>query len=90
MRSATTDRKKLIDVGAAGPLAGLAVAIPVLVYGLMLSQVGPLAPSGMQEGNSILYALLKRLFKGAGCPTAASTSTSTRWRGRAGSACWSR
>ena len=35
MRKATTNRKQLIDVGAAGPLAGLAVAIPVLVYGLI-------------------------------------------------------
>ena len=28
MRDVATDRKKLIDVGAAGPLAGLIVAIP--------------------------------------------------------------
>src|SRR5262249_28989859 len=38
MRRVTTDRRELIDVGAAGPLAGLAVAIPILVYGLMHSE----------------------------------------------------
>jgi len=67
LQSRTTDRRKLIDIGAAGPLAGLAVAIPVLIYGLSLSKVGPLA-GGLQEGNSLLYAVLKRLVCGAWLP----------------------
>jgi membrane-associated protease RseP (regulator of RpoE activity) len=67
MRKATTNRKQLIDVGAAGPLAGLAVAIPILVYGLMKSEVGPLM-NGLQEGNSILYAVIKWIVKGAWLP----------------------
>jgi len=71
MRKATTDRRQLIDVGAAGPLAGLAVAIPILVYGLMHSEVGPLA-TGTQEGNSILYALIKWFVKGAWLPNSHS------------------
>jgi membrane-associated protease RseP (regulator of RpoE activity) len=68
MRRSTADRKKLIDIGAAGPLAGLAVAIPVLIYGLSLSRVGPSPPVAMQEGNSLLYALLKHAVKGAWLP----------------------
>src|SRR5437763_7818547 len=32
---------------AAGPLAGLLVAIPILVYGLSLSQVKPMAPPAL-------------------------------------------
>lgn len=68
MRRATTDRKKLIDVGAAGPLAGLAVAIPVLLWGLAHSKVGPLMPSGALEGNSFLYAFLKHASKGLWLP----------------------
>ena len=67
LQSRTSDRRKLIDIGAAGPLAGLVVAIPVLAYGLHLSPVGP-SGGGMQEGNSILYAVLKRLVCGMWLP----------------------
>jgi len=66
-QEATADRKKLIDIGAAGPLAGLVVAIPVLWVGLRLSHVTPSA-GGLQEGNSILYALLKRGITGQWLP----------------------
>ncbi len=68
MRRATTDRKKLIDIGAAGPLAGLCVAIPVILYGLAHSRVGPLMPQGQLEGNSLLYACLKFASKGLWLP----------------------
>jgi len=68
LQSRTSDRRKLIDIGAAGPLAGLAVAIPVLIYGLWISPVQPLYGVGVQEGNSILYAILKRLILGAWLP----------------------
>jgi membrane-associated protease RseP (regulator of RpoE activity) len=68
MRNVTADRKKLIDIGAAGPLAGLIVAIPVICYGLAHSPIGPLVAGGQQEGNSILYALLKHGVKGAWLP----------------------
>jgi membrane-associated protease RseP (regulator of RpoE activity) len=70
MRKVTADRRKLIDIGAAGPLAGLLVAIPVLIYGLSLSPVIELHPGGMQEGNSLLYAGLKLLTKGLWLPSA--------------------
>ncbi len=62
-----SDRKKLIDIGAAGPLAGLAVAVPVLIAGLMRSPVQATA-TGLQEGNSIFYLLLKYAIKGAWLP----------------------
>jgi membrane-associated protease RseP (regulator of RpoE activity) len=68
LQSRTSDRRKLIDIGAAGPLAGLAVAIPVLIYGLSISPVQPLVGVGVQEGNSILYAVLKRAILGAWLP----------------------
>jgi membrane-associated protease RseP (regulator of RpoE activity) len=72
MNQVTRDRRKLIDIGAAGPLAGLAVAIPVIVYGLSLSPVAARHPGGMQEGNSILYGLLKLVTKGAWLPDGTS------------------
>src|SRR6185436_17849331 len=59
MRSPIHDRGALFDVGAAGPVAGLIVAIPLLVVGLSLSHVGPIQEGSQIEGNSILYALLK-------------------------------
>ena len=41
MKSPVIDRKVLFDVGIAGPLAGLCLAIPVLILGLKLSQIVP-------------------------------------------------
>lgn len=38
MRSPMMHRRALLDIGLAGPLAGLAVALPFLVYGLLHSQ----------------------------------------------------
>ncbi len=44
IRSPIFDRRTLFDIGVAGPLAGMVVALPVLVVGLALSHVAPLAP----------------------------------------------
>ena len=68
MKSSVSDRNKLFDVGAAGPVAGLIVAIPLLVIGLCLSKVGPSVPGSNLEGNSILYALLKYAVFGRWLP----------------------
>lgn len=57
------NKRVLLDVGIAGPLAGLAVAIPVTLYGLSQSPVHALPADASQglilEGNSILYLLMK-------------------------------
>jgi membrane-associated protease RseP (regulator of RpoE activity) len=63
-----SDRNALFDVGAAGPIAGLAIAIPLLVIGLHLSELGPPTPEGLIEGNSILYAALKYAVFGRWLP----------------------
>jgi len=68
MRRPIEDRGKLFDVGAAGPVAGLLVAIPLLVVGLYLSEVGKPTPGSFIEGNSILYALLKYAVFGRWLP----------------------
>lgn len=50
----------LLDIGAAGPLAGMVVAVPIMLWGLSLSELGPRSTSGyIQEGQSILYFALK-------------------------------
>src|SRR5689334_11257716 len=69
MRKPIADRDALFDVGAAGPVAGLVVAIPLLVVGLMLSPVRPPKPDDMIEGNSILYALRKYAVFGRWLPS---------------------
>ena len=68
MRRPIEERHKLFDVGAAGPIAGLVVAIPLLVIGLHLSELGPPTPGSAIEGNSILYALLKYAVFGRWLP----------------------
>jgi len=59
------DKRVLLDIGLAGPVAGLLIAVPVLIYGLSLSTVQRL-PQNLPaeyffEGNSLLYLLLKYL-----------------------------
>ena len=63
-------RDHLFDVGAAGPIAGLVVAIPLLLIGLAMSPVGPASPDGMIEGNSIFYGLTKLAMFGRWLPGA--------------------
>lgn len=59
-------RNALLDIGAAGPLAGMAVALPVLWYGLTLSTVGPASTDQiyLQEGHSLLYRAFLYAAKG--------------------------
>jgi membrane-associated protease RseP (regulator of RpoE activity) len=67
MKEVPRNRRILLDIGIAGPLAGLVVAIPVLLIGLSLSTLQPLpagplptgVPQSTMEGNSILYLLAK-------------------------------
>ncbi|MBZ0237470.1 MAG: site-2 protease family protein [Deltaproteobacteria bacterium] len=68
MRAPIRDRNQLLVVGAAGPLAGLVIAIPALVIGLELSTVGPIPPDSALEGNSILYGLTKYALFGRWLP----------------------
>jgi len=66
MKSPPPTRRALFDVGAAGPWAGLLVAIPAVYIGLRLSEVRPLAldEGGLVLGDSILFSFLTRLALG--------------------------
>ncbi len=57
-------RNALLDIGAAGPLAGLVIALPVLVVGLATSPVDRVSGFVIQEGQSLLYLGLKRAVLG--------------------------
>ncbi|HEX6304991.1 MAG TPA: site-2 protease family protein [Anaerolineales bacterium] len=70
------NKRILLDIGIAGPLAGLVVAIPILIIGLLLSDLDNLplsANPGVQlEGNSILYLLAKYAVFGQWLPNPSS------------------
>ncbi len=55
LRSPVPNRNALLDIGAAGPIAGAAVAIPVLLVGLGFSSVVPVTGAeGFSVGGSLL------------------------------------
>lgn len=65
IRERIRSRNALLDIGAAGPLAGMAVAIPVLIYGIATSPVQPLPDTGyLMEGRSLLYLAILYGLKG--------------------------
>ncbi|MFN8491384.1 MAG: site-2 protease family protein [Caldilineaceae bacterium] len=70
LKEPVPDRRKLFDIGVAGPLAGLVLAVPLLFYGLSTSlmQVPPPVQGGWLEGNSILYYFAKIIVFGKALP----------------------
>ena len=73
IKSPLPNRRALFDVGIAGPLAGLVVTIPLLLWGLSLSEVVPMAAEGasllsfetLDPTASLLLALFSKLVMGA-------------------------
>lgn len=64
MKGRSINRRQMLTVGAAGPLVGFVLAVPILIVGLSLSTVEPMSmpePGGVvfMEGNSLLYIFLK-------------------------------
>ena len=79
MRGIPKNKRILFDVGVAGPLAGVVIAIPVLFIGLALSHLGAIGPaasgtSGLLEGNSIFYLFSKYIMFGKLLPEPVSLS----------------
>ncbi len=75
MREPAPNRRVQFDIGIAGPLAGLIVAVPIMIAGLMLSEVKSVQeviaslPQGvgttiLHEGQSLAYLALKFLVFG--------------------------
>lgn len=74
MKDTPKNKRALMDIGVAGPLAGMVVAVIVMWIGLSLSKVETI-PAVMAEnqvfqieGNSLLYLFMKYLHFGALLP----------------------
>jgi membrane-associated protease RseP (regulator of RpoE activity) len=76
MKSIPKNKRALFDLAVAGPLAGLVVAVPVLLYGLSQSSLAIVTASqgGGAEGNSLLYLLAKFIVFGKLLPAPANLS----------------
>lgn len=57
------NRRDLMEIAAAGPIAGLIVALPAFIYGLANSKLVPLTGGGLELGDSLLtYGLTKIIW----------------------------
>ncbi|NJM96748.1 MAG: site-2 protease family protein [Phormidesmis sp. RL_2_1] len=72
MRSPMPNRKALFDVGIAGPLAGLAVSLPILLWGLAHSSIVPLGAEpalfnfeALDPSRSIILLIMSKLALGS-------------------------
>jgi Zn-dependent protease len=73
MNSGTADRKQIFDIGLAGPIAGLVVAVPVIICGLLFDRPITYAPSAeLVMGQPLLIQWLAQLV----VPENAATYTS--------------
>jgi len=77
MKGPMPNRKTLLALGAAGPLAGFVIAVPILILGLALSPMTDFDPKTgvgiseagvLLEGNSLLYGGIKMLLFGQWLP----------------------
>lgn len=72
MKEPVKNKRALFDIGVAGPLAGLVFAVPILLYGLATSEIGPISSTGLLEGNSLFYYLSKFVIFGQFLPNETS------------------
>ena len=65
IKDSIPDRRILIEIGAAGPIVGFIVALPILIIGLFLSDVvAPMGGSGLAYGSSIIMLVLSKAILG--------------------------
>lgn len=59
------DKRQLLDVGAAGPIAGFVALVPFLAYGIMASEVGESMTEGayLEFGEPLIYRLLEAALR---------------------------
>ncbi|MGA1792547.1 MAG: site-2 protease family protein [Thermoplasmatota archaeon] len=63
MKEPISNKKALIDIGAAGPIAGFIVAIPVTIIGLLLTKAYPVSMD-LASGETVMIINPPLLFHG--------------------------
>ena len=66
MRSPARHRRALLNVGAAGPIAGFCIAVPAAVYAYTTATIVPVSPgtAGLSFGEPLLLQLIGRVILG--------------------------
>ena len=66
MKSPAQHRRALLNVGAAGPIAGFCLALPAMVYAYATASVIPVPPnaSGLSFGEPLLLQVIGRIVLG--------------------------
>jgi len=67
IKSPIEDKRGLVEVGAAGPIIGFIIAIPITIIGLKLSSLVPVAEVAGKAGiftlgDSLIFSLLTKAF----------------------------
>jgi membrane-associated protease RseP (regulator of RpoE activity) len=65
MRSQLPSRRAALDIAAAGPIAGLVVAVPLLLWGLAHSELQAAAGPAVGSAMGSPFALVRALLEGA-------------------------
>jgi len=65
IRSLMPSRRAVLDIGAAGPIAGFLVAVPLLAWGLAHSDMRPVGDLALSTSNGgSLFEMLRALWRG--------------------------
>lgn len=65
VKSQISDKKKLLDIGAYGPIAGFLMTVPSIIFGLQISAIKEVIPGhGITLGNSLLLYFAEKMIFG--------------------------
>lgn len=91
LRTIVSDRRQLLDVGVAGPIAGFVVALPILWWGIAHSQPWPDSPmpgmaapwagGALAPGDSAVTWLLRYFMWGTATPIMLHPTALAGWFG---------